>query len=105
LIFVILSDEGDQFTSYSSETFNPNNNVFTQNNYRVYGVIGLDASTGLPGTCSATPTAATNANNTTTRYYDLALATGGSDPTSKLMAYTLPMQKVAKQFFLEVSLH
>ena len=90
LIFVILSDEGDHYQCYSGGSFvgdsntptpcsggvafDANNNIFKTNGYKVYSIIGLNASTNLPGTCSGSGTSATTVNNPTTTYYDLAAA-------------------------------
>ncbi|HNO22381.1 MAG TPA: hypothetical protein PKK94_05345 [Leptospiraceae bacterium] len=96
LYFVFVTDEGDSYQCYNggstttpaSPTWSPckngtsfdtASNVFTQNSYKVFGIIGLDAATGLSGKCTGTNgTSASNNNNQHTNYYNLALATGGS---------------------------
>jgi len=94
--FVFLTDEGDSFRCYNGGTtttaaapywdpcqngtaLNTSSNVFTQNGYKVYSIIGLNASTGAPGICTGTNgTSAANNNNQHRNYYDLAAGTGGS---------------------------
>ncbi|MCB1173106.1 MAG: hypothetical protein KDK39_06060 [Leptospiraceae bacterium] len=79
LSVVILSDEGDSYSSYSGgSTFDTSGNVFTSNNYRVYAIIGLDA-TGQPGKCTGTNgTKATSSNTTDTQIYATAQNSGGA---------------------------
>ncbi len=96
LVLVILSDEGDYYECYNGGSkngdsnsnppcnngptpFNFSNNIFKNNNYKVYTITGL-GSNGLPGTCSdtASGTSADNANNGYNYYYQLAQTTGGS---------------------------
>lgn len=96
LYFVFVTDEGDSYQCYNGgstttpatptwspckngTSFDTSSNVFTQNSYKVFGIIGLNSSTGLSGKCTGTNgTAASNNNNQHTNYYNLALATGGS---------------------------
>lgn len=102
LIFVILSDEGDGYqclidgngnspgegsatyyvnppcnmvANYTS--YNYASNIFTQNNYKVFAIIGLNSS-GQPGTCSSGSTSADSINNGHDAYKQLADATGGA---------------------------
>ena len=98
LVFVILSDEGDGYQCYidgnASEpntyylnppcinvpnytAYNYSDNIFTQNNHKVFAIIGLNAS-GQPGTCSSGSTSADSVNNGHDAYKQLAEATGGS---------------------------
>ncbi|MBL0262533.1 MAG: Ig-like domain-containing protein [Leptospiraceae bacterium] len=114
LIFVILSDEGDGYTTMAnksganapSTTFNTASNTFVTNGYKVYNVIGIhDGSQvnagidiGKPGKCTgAGSTAADNANNTDTKYFNLALATGGSSSTICSDNYTAILDNIATQ--------
>ncbi|HMV78573.1 MAG TPA: vWA domain-containing protein [Leptospiraceae bacterium] len=110
LFFVFVSDEGDNWDYYNgtgvtcsdptvspwypctggtvTNPFNTSSNVFTQNGYKVYSVIGLDSSTGKSGPCNANATyngcaagstvCAYNRNNGYVQYYNLSTATGGS---------------------------
>ncbi|HMZ66660.1 MAG TPA: Ig-like domain-containing protein [Leptospiraceae bacterium] len=96
LVFVIVSDEGDQFRCYngtysagsnSSGTpcsgatgntdFDNNNNVFVNNGYKVHTITGLDSS-GNPGSCSVSGGPSTSQGNVTwPGYKNLSTATGG----------------------------
>ncbi len=116
LIFVMLSDEGDQWGCYqgtylagannpgspydpcSGRTpFNVNSNIFKTNGYKVYTVSGLDATTGLSGTCSVAPTVAAYTNNFHSGYYDLAVATGGSSASICSSDYNSIMDNIVTQ--------
>lgn len=115
LIFVILSDEGDQYeckansgvspvdtadpclASTRTKKFNPNDNIIKNNNHKVYAIIGLDAATGQPGVCEGSGTKAQNANNGWSRYYDVALATGGSSATICTTDYSSILDNIATQ--------
>ena len=113
LIFVILSDEGDGYTTMAnkaganapSTTFNTASNTFVTNSYKVYTVSGIhDGSVdngaiaiGQPGKCSGTGTSADNGNNTDTKYYNLALATGGSSSTICSSDYSAILDNIATQ--------
>lgn len=121
LVFVILSDEGDYYQCYSggsskgdsySKTvngkivyqpcdggieFNPNSNLFITREHRVYSIIGLNSSTGLPGTCTAAPTSAGTANNRSTAYFDLAKATGGSSSSICNTDYSPIIENISTQ--------
>ena len=100
LFFVFLTDEGDHYSCYNGggtqiadgsltgplynpcnggTPYTPTNNVFTQNGYKVYGIMGVNASTGNAGTCTGSgATAAASNNNTFPQYQQLITATGGS---------------------------
>jgi len=125
LIFVILSDEGDHYRCYSGGSFTndsnvPNhcsggvafdtsNNIFTQNNYRVYAIIGLHdgsltnpGNLGEPGRCDSNPSnssapKANNVNNRDLTYYNLASATGGSSASICNTDYTTILDNIATQ--------
>ena len=121
LVFVILSDEGDHYQCYTGGTwrgdsysktvngkviyqpcdggisFDANNNLFKTRGHRVYSIIGLDSSTGLAGTCSATPTSAGTANNKNTAYFDLAKATGGSSSSICNVKYDDILENISTQ--------
>jgi hypothetical protein len=96
LVMVILSDEGDYYECYNGGSkngdgngaspcnngptpFSFTNNIFKNNDYKVYTITGLSAN-GQPGTCSDTSsgTAADSGNNAFNYYYQLAQTTGGS---------------------------
>lgn len=96
LVFVIVSDEGDQFRCYngtysagsnSSGTpcsgatgntdFDNNNNVFVNNGYKVHTITGLDNS-GNPGSCSVSGGPSTTQGNVVwAGYKNLSTATSG----------------------------
>jgi hypothetical protein len=105
LIFVILSDEGDGYTTMAnksganapSTTFNTASNTFVTNGYKVYSIIGLNSSTNQPGTCSGSGTSASNGNNSDTKYYNLATATGGSSGTICSTDYSALLDNIATQ--------
>jgi hypothetical protein len=121
LVFIILSDEGDYYQCYSGGRsmgdsyskivngvrvfqpcdggveFDANNNLFKTRGHRVYSIIGLNSSTGLPGTCSASPTSATTANNRSTAYFDLARATGGSSSSICNTDYSPILENISTQ--------
>lgn len=99
LFFVFLTDEGDHYSCYNGGTviadgsltgplynpcnggtaYNTSSNIFTQNGYKVYGIMGVNASTGNAGTCTGSgATAAASNNNTFPQYQQLITATGGS---------------------------
>ena len=98
LIVVIVSDEGDHyqcFTGGSKKSYidaegnqcsggtplisSDGSNYFKTNGHKVYSIIGLNSSTGLPGTCQGTgDNAASYSNNNFNNYYKLAQTTGGS---------------------------
>ncbi|HNF16299.1 MAG TPA: vWA domain-containing protein, partial [Leptospiraceae bacterium] len=85
LYFVFVSDEGDNYNGYNGGTscntaptsapwapctggtsLDTSNNLFTQNSYKIFSIIGLNSSTGQPGTCTGTggsSVSASNANN------------------------------------------
>ncbi|MCR9142788.1 MAG: VWA domain-containing protein [bacterium] len=100
LAVIMVSDEGDQYYKHHSGrfnarnpdnlTFNTTDNVFLNNGYTVYGIIGLD-ETGAAGTCTGTVGKARASNNAYTPddgrfngnvgykgYRDLARDTGGA---------------------------
>jgi hypothetical protein len=77
--------------------FDANNNLFKTRGHRVYSIIGLNSSTGLPGTCSASPTSATTANNRSTAYFDLARATGGSSSSICNTDYSPILENISTQ--------
>ncbi len=125
LIFVILSDEGDHYRCYSGGSFtsdsnvpnhctggvgfNVENNIFTQNNYKVYAIIGLHdgslsnpGNLGEPGRCDSNPSnssapKANNVNNRDLTYYNLANATGGSSASICNTDYTTILDNIATQ--------
>ena len=69
---IMVSDEADQYRANEGDTANPGNpgkltfnttsNVFLNNGYKVYGIIGLTGA-GAAGTCSGAVGKADNANN------------------------------------------
>lgn len=117
VIFVMVSDEGDQWGCYqgtyqggannvSSSPFNPcagkstfdvNSNVFKTNGYKVYTVSGLNSTTGLSGTCAVAPTSAAYTNNKWSGYYDLAQSTGGSSASICSSDYNSIMDNIVTQ--------
>ncbi len=117
VIFVMVSDEGDQWGCYqgtyqagannvSSSPYNPcsgkstfdvNSNVFKTNGYKVYTVSGLDSTTGLSGTCAVAPTSAAYTNNKWSGYYDLAQSTGGSSASICSSDYNSIMDNIVTQ--------
>jgi hypothetical protein len=110
LIFVMLSDEGDGYNLYSNSAFNVSNNIFTQNDMRVYSIIGLHdgslansgVNLGEPGRCDSNPSnsnapKATNSNNTNRNYFDLAAATGGSSASICTTDYSAILDNIATQ--------
>ncbi len=91
LSVVILSDEGDQYACYNGGStqsgadpcnggtdLNTSSNLFTQNGLRVYSIIGLNATTGQPGTCSGNGTSANASNNAWPAYNEVSQASGGA---------------------------
>jgi hypothetical protein len=95
LVFVIVSDEGDQFKCYNGTysagsnpsatpcsaatgtDFDNNNNVFVTNGYKVHTITGLDSS-GNPGSCSVSGGPSTSQGNVVwPGYKNLSTATGG----------------------------
>lgn len=97
---IMISDEGDQYYQHHNGNFNPRNpdrirfntasNVFLNNNYVVYGIIGLD-DMGAAGKCEGAVGKAKASNNAYTPddgrfngnvgyrgYFDLARDTGGA---------------------------
>jgi hypothetical protein len=117
VIFVMVSDEGDQWGCYQGtyqagannvssspydpcsgkSSFNVNSNVFKTNGYKVYTVSGLDSTTGLSGTCAVAPTSAAYTNNKWSGYYDLAQATGGSSASICSSDYNSIMDNIVTQ--------
>jgi hypothetical protein len=113
LVFVLLSDEGDNFGyfngSYSwwgawtPEVFNTSSNIFTTNKYKWYSIIGLNSSTGLPGTCASynssgvLVTSADQGNNSDPTYFNLAKATGGSSSSICSTDYSSILENIATQ--------
>ncbi|MCB1193294.1 MAG: hypothetical protein KDK90_22835, partial [Leptospiraceae bacterium] len=117
LIFVMVSDEADQFKCYngtytssnrdnytngpcynsSNASFDNSNNVFKNNGYKVYNIIGLNSS-GQPGKCSGSgTTSADNANNAWGGYYNLATATGGSSASICSSSFDSIMNSIVTQ--------
>ena len=105
LVFVLLSDEGDNFGyfngSYSwwgwtAEVFNTTSNIFTQNKYLWYSIIGLD-SKGNPGTCKSLSTSALEPNNSDPTYFNLANATEGSSSSICNADYSSILENIATQ--------
>ncbi|MDX1960637.1 MAG: vWA domain-containing protein [Leptospiraceae bacterium] len=99
LYFIIVTDEADHYGCRTGGTrvndndlvapnydpcnggtdFNTSSNIFTQNNYKVFTIQGINSGTGLSGTCTgANGTSAASQNNVMPEYYNLAVATGGS---------------------------
>lgn len=99
LVYVMVSDESDQYSCYSGNgttpaytstgkdsvppcpsgtAFNYNSSKFKDYGVKVYSIIGLTSGTTTPGSCSGTIAVATNANNAHTGYKDLSDASGGS---------------------------
>lgn len=118
LIFVILSDEGDGYTTMAnksgagapSTTFNTSDNIFVTNGYKVYSIIGIydgtvsvsGATIGQPGKCdtntsNSTSPEATNSNNSDMKYFNLATATGGSSSTICSNDYSSILDNIATQ--------
>ncbi|MDX1960638.1 MAG: vWA domain-containing protein [Leptospiraceae bacterium] len=99
LFFIIVTDEADHYACYNGGSqvqdaslvapdydpctggtdYNTSNNIFTQNDYKVYTIQGINSATGLAGTCTGTNgTSAGSQNNRMPEYYNLAVASGGS---------------------------
>ncbi len=97
LYFVFVSDEGDNYQCRAGGSnltpaagtlwnpcqggtaFNTSNNIFTQNGYKVFGILGVDAATGNEGKCTGgNGTQANDDNNQWPAYQQLITATGGS---------------------------
>jgi trimeric autotransporter adhesin len=113
LVFILVSDEGDGYGDINGgynwrgkwipETFNTTDNIFTQNKYKWYSIIGLVPSTGLPGTCKSydskgdLATSAENPNNSDTTYFNLAKATGGSSSSICSTNYSSILENIATQ--------
>ncbi|MCB1157537.1 MAG: Ig-like domain-containing protein [Leptospiraceae bacterium] len=111
LIFVILSDEGDQYSSYAGSAFDTSSNIFVSNQYKVYSIIGIydgsvtvsGATIGQPGKCDSNTSEnsvypqATDSNNSTTTYFNLAAATGGSSSTICATDYSAILDNIATQ--------
>lgn len=104
LVFVLLSDEGDYFETFNGGAkFNTTSNIFTQNGHRWYSIIGLNSTTGLPGTCvsrnssGVKVTSAETSNNTDPTYFDLARATGGSSSSICNTDYSQILENIATQ--------
>jgi len=77
LSVIIFSDEPSQYTSRASGTFNVNNNLFVQNNYKVYSFVYL---------------------NSNGQYSDLATATGGfSADLKNSTGYPAIMARIAQE--------
>jgi hypothetical protein len=112
LIFVMLSDEGDQYECKQNKTspantatpcgnppanpFDPNNNIFKDNGYKVYAIIGLN-SAGQPAKCSGSGTSATTKNNEWPGYYNLSQATGGMAGTICSNDYSQLLNSIVSQ--------
>lgn len=97
LFFIMLSDEGDQYSYYSTTPFDTDSNIFVKNGYKVYSIIGLNSRTQQPGTCSGSGTSALDSNNSNTTYYKLASATGGSSGTICTNDYSSLLNGIAKE--------
>lgn len=107
LIFVMLTDEGDFYATFDS-TYNGKgsraaymaDNVFKNNGYKVYAIMGLDAN-NQPGSCSVSASGTTlsaNANTATQPHvYELANATGGSASTICSSDYSAILDNIATQ--------
>ncbi|MBK8397950.1 MAG: Ig-like domain-containing protein [Leptospiraceae bacterium] len=100
LVYIMVSDESDQYRCYSptaypltvntaddnnvppcnssNTAFNYTTSKFKEKNAKVYSIIGLNAQTGLAGKCSTANVAAGSSNNAWTGYYDLSVASGGT---------------------------
>ena len=100
LVYIMVSDESDQYRCYSqtaypltvntaddnkippcnnsNSAFNYSTSKFKEKNAKVYSIIGLNAQTGLAGSCSTSSVSASNSNNAWTGYYDLSVASGGT---------------------------
>ncbi|MCB1193219.1 MAG: VWA domain-containing protein [Leptospiraceae bacterium] len=113
LVFVMLSDEGDQYECKQNKTspnnsvatpcgnppanaFDPNNNIFKDNGYKVYAIIGLN-SAGQPSTCSGSGTKAAAKNNGWPGYYNLSQATGGMAGTICSNDYSQLLNSIVSQ--------
>lgn len=109
LVFVMLSDEGDHYACYHGGSvqnaadpcnggtdFDPNNNVFKANGYKVYAIIGLNSS-GQAAKCTGSGTSATTINNQWPGYYNLAQATGGMAGTICSNDYSQLLNSITNQ--------
>ncbi|MCB1192482.1 MAG: VWA domain-containing protein [Leptospiraceae bacterium] len=107
LVFVMLSDEGDQYECYKNNksdngTATPcgaadfDNKNFKDNNYKVYAIIGLN-SAGQPAKCSGSGTSAGTKNNEWPGYYNLSQATGGMAGTICSNDYSQLLNSIVSQ--------
>ena len=110
LTVIFLSDEGDHYackTGGSKNNGNPactggtafdqTDNIFLDLSVKAYSIIGLDAGTAQPGTCSTGSTSANAGNNADTSYFDLAANTGGSSASICNTDYSAILENIATQ--------
>jgi len=103
LIFVALTDEGE-FYSALDNTWNGKttkaayiaDNIFVTNNYRWYGIMGLNGS-NQPGACTAGALEGKSNSGTDTALYELINATGGSAATICATSYAAILDNIATQ--------
>lgn len=116
LYFIFVSDEGDNYQCRAGGSnltpaaptlwnpcqggtaFNTSNNIFTQNGYKVYGILGVDAATGNEGKCTgAGQTSAADDNNQWPAYQQLITATGGSMASICATEFSSTMTSIVSQ--------
>jgi len=116
LYFIFVSDEGDNYQCRAGGSnltpaaptlwnpcqggtaFNTSSNIFTQNGYKVFGILGVDAATGNEGKCTgAGATSAADDNNQWPAYQQLITATGGSMASICATEFSSTMTSIVSQ--------